>query len=122
MHRYIHGGNVHFDYAVDVLVGHIGKGHVVSVEKREARIVILEVKSLAHSLRKLIDKAKDTFVVTGVLLVHKGRFKIKPDVVVLPLTDDRVVDLPVSLDNYVEMRIGKVKSIVEHVLSHFRLL
>ena len=85
MHRHVYGRKTHLYDTLYVLVGHIGKGYVIAVDKGQTRVVVLEVDRLSHSLWILVDKAKYTAVLTGMLFIHKRRFKDESDILVLIL-------------------------------------
>jgi hypothetical protein len=50
VYRHVDGRDVHFNYAVNVAVGHVGERNVVSVEKGQPRVVVLEIEGVAHAL------------------------------------------------------------------------
>ena len=115
MNRHVDGRDVHLYDAVNVLARHIGHGHVVSVKEGQARVVVLEVKGVAHTGWKLVDEAENALVSAGVLLVHQRSLKFEPDVVVLALGNDRVVSLTLPLDLDPNPFLGEIESVVENI-------
>ena len=49
------------DDPVNVMVAHIGKGHIVSLEERKTGIVVLKIERFPHARRHLVNKTKNTF-------------------------------------------------------------
>ena len=85
MYRDIDGRNTHFDNALHILILHIGEGNIVTVDEREAGVIVLEVNGLTHALGVLVDEAEDALIGAGVLFIHQGCFKLQPDVIVFIL-------------------------------------
>jgi hypothetical protein len=83
MHRNVQRRDVHLDNALYLVLGKVRHSDVVSVQERKARVVVLEIAGLTHSLGVLVDKAEYALVAAGLLFIHKGRFEFKPDIVVL---------------------------------------
>ena len=64
------------DDALYILVTHIGKGHIIALQKRKPGIIVLEIQGIPHALRQLIDKTEDTFIAAGTIIVHHAIFKL----------------------------------------------
>ena len=65
----------------------IGQGDIIALQKRKPRIIILEIQGFPHSLRHLIDKAENTFVMAGAVLVHQTVVEDKPQILIRILID-----------------------------------
>ena len=65
---------------VNILLAHICQSHIISLKKRKSGIVILKIKSFSHSRRHLINKAENTAVGAGAVLIHKPVFKLDPQI------------------------------------------
>ena len=60
---------MHLDDAVDLVVLHVRHGDIVAEQEGETLVVVLEVKTLAHTGRQLVNEAEHAVVGAGVLLV-----------------------------------------------------
>ena len=68
------------DDPVNVMIAHIGKRNIISLQERKARVVILEIESVSHAFRHLINKTENALVATGTILIHQTFSKINPQI------------------------------------------
>ena len=65
------GSEMIMDDPVNVVIAHICECHIVALQKRQSRIVILKIQRFPHSRRHLIDKTENTVVSAGTVIVHQ---------------------------------------------------
>ena len=78
---------MHLDYTVDFVLAKVGKRDIVAKQKRKSAVIIFKIKRFTHTLRQLVNKAKNTFVTAAFLLIHKVCFKFKTDFFVFTLVN-----------------------------------
>ena len=107
---------MHFYDSVDISLVQVRECDVVAVEERKSAVVVLEVNSLAHSLRILVDEAEYASVLTAVLFVHQRSAEFKSYVVVFFFfyLFFNYVGSSVQLQNY--RRVSQSESVVEDVV------
>ena len=69
VHRDIDRRDVHLDDAVDLVILHIGHSDVVTEQKAQPLVIILEIQALAHTRGQLVDEAEHTVVGAGMLCI-----------------------------------------------------
>lgn len=62
VHGYVKRAEAEADYPLRFLVREVGQRDVTAADETEPVIVVLDVKSVAHSLRKLVDEAEHALV------------------------------------------------------------
>ena len=87
------------------------------MQEGETVVIILEIKGCAHPGRKLIHEAKDTAILTGVLLIHQGCFKLQPNVVVFSLGDADGIKLVLAQKRELDQVLGQIEAIIKHVMD-----
>lgn len=106
---------MHLDQSVDIVIPEVCQRDIIPVKEGQARVVILEVYALTHSLRILVNEAEDALVLTAVLFIHKRRAEGEPDIVILRLADRSLKALTAALKRQGHVRYREVEAIVEHV-------
>ena len=77
------------------MVRHIGQRHVIPLQKGKPGIVVLKIQCLTHPLRHLVDKAENTLIVAGTVIVHQPVFKFNPQILLIILIDFQKPFFPV---------------------------
>ena len=80
VHGDVEGGEPLRLDARELVLLEVGQGDVVSVEKREAKVVVLHVEALPHPARELVDEAEHALVPAGVDLARARRFQLEAKV------------------------------------------
>ena len=80
-----------------IMITHIGQCHIISLQKGKSGIVILKIKGISHPRRHLINKAEDTVVGTGPVIIHKPIFKLYSQIFLVLFLHFQLPDFPVSL-------------------------
>src|SRR5699024_6065105 len=93
----IYGRKVVVYYSLDVLVLHVCQSDVITLQKRKSCIIVLEVESLSHTLRELVDEAEYAFVAAASGVVHKSALKYYAKILVIVLFYLRLIGLAVSV-------------------------
>ena len=117
LHRNV-DGHMHFDDAVNVLVGEVRQRDIAALQKGKARVVVLEVDRFAHALGVLVDEAEDTVIAAGSLFVHERGCKSKPGILVFLLADQNRLLLTLSKKAHIQVLFGDCKAIVQYVVNH----
>ena len=117
MNRDVYGADVHFYNTVNLVVGNIGEGDIVAKKEGHTGVVILKIKSVAHTLGHLVDKAKYTLVFAAALLIHQVGIKLKTDVVVFILFDNSLFHLAVALKGNFKTLFAHKETIIKHILN-----
>ena len=68
---------------LDVVLLHIGQGHIVSLQEREAGGIVLEIKCFPHARRHLVDETENALVAAGLVITHKSILKGNTQILVL---------------------------------------
>ena len=80
MERYIDRLQMIPNNTVNIMVAHIRKRYVISLQKREPRIVIFKIQRITHALWHLIDETENTFVTAGTVFIHQRILKSNPKI------------------------------------------
>ena len=83
MHRYIDWCQLITNDSICVFILHIRQSHIVSLQERQSRIIIFKIQRLPHVRWHLINKTKNTFIVTGFIIIHQTVFKNNPRILVI---------------------------------------
>ena len=59
------------DDTINIVVTHIGQRHIIPLQERQSGIVIFKVEGLTHSRRHLVNKAENTLIPAGAILIHE---------------------------------------------------
>ena len=79
--RNVHRLHMIINDTVDIVIGHIGQGDIISLQKRKPGIIVFKIERITHTLWHLINKTEDTFVVAGTIIIHQTIFKFDPDII-----------------------------------------
>jgi hypothetical protein len=113
---------MHLDDALDLALADVCECNVISVQEREARIVILEIAGLAHTGRILVNEAEDAFVTAGLLFIHQSRAEFKPDVnIAFFLAEAVVFDLAAAHNRKLYLFFAKAETVVENIVDLVRV-
>ena len=112
---------MHFNNAVHIPLLQVSQRNIVSVQEGKAGVVVLEVQAFAHSLGKLIDKAENALVFTGVLFIHKGCLEFQTDIGIRSLADRYVEQIRFAVDLQYDRFFSKKKTVIQHV-THFSVV
>ncbi len=116
MDRYIHRSHPVPDYSVQLFSIHIGQRDIVACEERQPRIIILEIQGIPHPFRKLIDKAKQTFIRTVSGPGNQRVFKFKTQIFIFIFLDFYFPDLTILfLDFHEKTRVCCDKPVIEYI-------
>ena len=114
----IDGREMVLDNSVDIVVIHIGQRNIISLEKGKSGIIILKVERVTHSWRHLIDKAENTAVAAGTVLVHKAVLKSHTEILLIVLLNLKLPFLTVRLAHkQLNVIIIQQIVVVEHILN-----
>ena len=108
------------DYALNLALGQICQRNVVSQQKAQARVIVLEVHRLAHALRKLVDEAENAVVGAASGIIHQILGKLKAEVTPLGLFDTHdmlcsVLAAKLNMQHRLIREVFIVENIVDHV-------
>ena len=78
--RYIDRLQMIPDNPVNIVITHIGKRHIIPLKERKSGIIIFKIQCFTHIFWHLIDKAEDTFIPAGTVLIHQSLFKLNPQI------------------------------------------
>ena len=99
-------------------LGEIGERHIVSHEETESGVIVLEIERRAHAFRHLIDEAEDTFVGTGMRLIHQIRFKVQTQFAAFRLANPKLFGVPVrSAQLHGQAGIIGVILVIQHIMD-----
>ena len=110
--------HMHFDDALDIMVGQVGQRDIAALQKGKARIVVLEIDRVAHSLRVLVDEAEDAVIAAGTLFVHEGGGKAEPRIVILALFQQKGTFLALPHDLDIQQAVRHGVAVVQHIGNH----
>ena len=99
-------------YALQLALGEVRAGDVVSREEREARVIVLEVERFAQALRQLVDEAENAAVRAAGRAVHQVRLKVQSGVFALFFAD---VNGPGIAELHRELFVVRPVFIIEHI-------
>ena len=102
-----------FDNPLEIALRNIGKGNVMSGQKRQPEIFIAKIERLPHAGRILIDEAKRAIITTH---AHFDRFKIEAESIVGILLNFKNRHFAFALDFQIDELFGNQKAVVDHVL------
>lgn len=116
----VHRAYVQVDYALNLALGQICQRNVVSQQKAQARVIVLEVHRLAHALRKLVDEAENAVVGAASGIIHQILGKLKAEVTPLGLFDTHdmlcsVLAAKLNMQHRLIREVFIVENIVDHV-------
>ena len=77
MHRNVYGAYVHFNNALNLMLGDIRMGDIISEKEGKTGIVVLKIKAIAKTLRQLVDKAENALITAGMFIIHQIGFKLE---------------------------------------------
>ena len=66
---------------LQITLPHIGKGHIIPLQKRQAGIIVLKIQRVPHPLWHLVDKAENAFVAAGLVFIHQAVFKLNAQII-----------------------------------------
>ena len=102
----------------NIMVAHIGQSNIIPLKERKPGIIILEIQGIPHSLRHLINKTEDAFIIAGTILIHEPPAEINPQLFIgiflnlqLPLFSVRL------FDQQNDLFILHVKLIIKNVFN-----
>ena len=72
---------------VDIVITHIGKCHIIALQKGKTRIVVLKIQGIAHSLRHLINKTEDTGIAAGPVFIQERILEFNSEILLEFLLD-----------------------------------
>ena len=115
MYGHVNRRDVHFNNAIHIPLLQISQRDVVSVQERQTGIVIFEVQTLAHALRKLVDETEYALIFAGVLFVHQGRLEFQPDIGIRALSDRYLKQLRIAVDLQHNRFFSQEKTVIQHI-------
>ena len=106
------------DDPVNVVLAHVGQGHIVSLEERKAGIVVLKIERFPHARRHLVNKTKNTFIMTGAVIIHEAVLKFHSEIILKLLLDLQLPLFPVGfLNQYGQVFFIDQVMIIEDILD-----
>ena len=115
----IDGGETVSADPVDVMVRHIGQGHIVPLQEGEPGIVVLEIQGVPHAGGHLVDEAEYALIVAVPVLVHQAALELQPQILVIVLVHLQEPLLPVRLlQEQLDIGVLYHELVVENIL-HF---
>ena len=116
MHRDIDGAYMQVAYALNLTVGKVRHGDVITQKKAQACVVVLEIHRAAHALGQLIDKAEHAVVCAAAGLVHEVGLKLEPEILSLGLRHMHGVLEPLGrAHGDADLRVVAEELVVEHI-------
>ena len=115
VHRHIDGADAHLQDAVHFPVVNVRERNVVAEQEREPVVIILKVEGFPHPLGQLVDKAEDTLVPAGALLVHQIGGKLQAQRGVLGLDQLQLIGLSPSCQAQAQLPLRLEKPVIQHV-------
>ena len=73
--RDVNGRHVIFDDALHIHIRHVGERYIISLQKGKPGIVVLKIERRTHSRGHLVNKAENTLIRAGTVIVHQSVFK-----------------------------------------------
>mgnify|MGYP000479919929 CR=1 FL=1 len=64
---------------------HVCQCNIISLQEGQTRIVILKIQGIPHALRHLIDKAENTVIAAGAIIVHQTGLEYDTDIFIVIL-------------------------------------
>ena len=99
----------------NLMLCQVRQGDIVAEQERQTAVVVFEIQALTHTGRQLVDKAEDTVVAAGALLVHQIGIEAETDLLELPFTQAHRLFLIRAADHQYELGVGYVEPIIQHV-------
>ena len=79
--RNIHWFHMIIYNAINVMIRHVCQCDIISLQKRKPGIIIFKIKCITHTFWHLINKAENTFIMAGTIVIHQTIFKLNPDII-----------------------------------------
>ena len=79
------------------MIAHISECHIISLQERQAGIIIFKVKRIPHSGRHLVNKTKYTFIPAGTVFIHKTGTEFHPKLFICIFPDLQLPLLAIRL-------------------------
>ena len=116
MNRYIYA-QLHLDNSVNVFLTEVCQRNIITLQKREARIIILEIKSLAHIGGHLVDKTENTFVAAALFLIHQKSPELQSEIVILAFGNQNGMTAAAAPDKKLRADFRRIVHIVQYVCN-----
>ena len=110
--------HMHFDDAVNILVGEVGQRDIAALQKGEPGIVILEIDRIPHPLRILVDEAENAVIAAGALFVHERSREAEAGVLIFALAQADLLLGAVPQEAHGQVLCGDGKAIIQHIMDH----
>ncbi len=101
-----------------IMLLHICQCNIISLKKRQSRIVILKIKRISHSRRHLIDEAENALVGAGTVIGHQAALEFDTKIFI-----EILVKFPfhlctiLFLDNHINFFILNIKTIIKDIFN-----
>ncbi len=106
------------DNPIDIMIRHIGKSHIVALQKGKPGVIILEIQSLPHPFGHLVNKAEDAFVMAAPIFVHQPVLKRNSQILVVLLIHLQQPLLPVRfLHQHLDIIVLYQELVVKDILD-----
>ena len=103
---------------VDIVITHICKCYIITLQKRKAGIIVFKIQSFPHPRRHLIDKTENTVVSAGTIFIHQSIIELDPQIFLIIFFNLQFPFFPVGLtDQYCQIIIVYQIMIIENIFD-----
>ena len=115
VHRHVERRQPLLDDARELRLLQVGERDVVAVQERQPEVIVLDVESLAHPLRQLVDEAEHALVGAGGDLPGPRRLQLEAELVARPPRQSQRARAALALHGELKPRLGAVELEVDGV-------
>ena len=87
MHRNIDWGKLIVNNPPDIFFFHVCECHIISLQKRQTRIIILKINRFPHAWWVLVDKTEYAFVKAASVFIHQRFAELHTEVFIVIFFD-----------------------------------